>query len=61
MSTRERLQMDRATSEIKCWDEMRRFNVTRKGAAGSVRAYIAVSPHIHRNLLLPLNISEIKC
>jgi len=34
MSTRERLQRDRATPEMNCWDDMRRFNVTRKGATG---------------------------
>jgi len=49
MSTRERLQRDRATPEINCWDEVRRFNVTHKGAARSLRAYIAVCPQTHCN------------
>jgi len=46
MSTRERLQRDRAMPEVKCWEEMRRFNVTRKGAARSLRANIAVTPNL---------------
>jgi len=39
MSTRERLQRDRATPEMNCWDDMRQFNDTRKGAARSLRAF----------------------
>jgi len=31
MSTRECLQGDHMTPEMNCWDDMRRFNVTRKG------------------------------
>jgi len=48
-STRERLQRDGVTPEMNCWDDMRRFNVTRKGAARSLQAYIAVSPQTHCN------------
>ena len=33
-STRERLQRDHATPEMNCWDDMRRFSVTHKGATG---------------------------
>jgi len=47
MSTHERLQRDHATPEMNCWDDMRRFNVTRKGAARSLQAYIAVCPQTH--------------
>jgi len=49
MSTRERLQRDRATPEINCRDDVRRFHVTRKAAARSLPAYIAVSPQKHCN------------
>jgi len=49
ISTRERLHRDRATTEVKCWDDMRRFNVTRKGAARSLRFYIAVCPQTQCN------------
>jgi len=49
MSTRERLQRDRATPEMNCWDDMRRFNVTRKRAARSLGAYIAACLQTHCN------------
>ena len=54
MSTRERLQRDRATPEINCWDDMRRFNVSRKGAARSLRAYIAGCPQTLQPVSLDL-------
>jgi len=49
MPTHERLQRDRGTPEMNCWDDTRRFNVTRKGAAQSLRAYITVRPQTHFN------------
>jgi len=49
MSTRERLQRDRATPEMNCWDDIRRFNVTRKGAARSLWDYIALCSQTHCN------------
>jgi len=49
MSTHERLQRDRATPEMNCWNDMRWFNVTRKGAARSLWAYIAVCPQTQCN------------
>jgi len=35
--------------EMNCPHQMSRFNVTRKGAARALRAYIAASPQIHCN------------
>jgi len=49
MSTHERLQMHCAMPEMKWWDEVRWFNVTRKGSARCLRAYIVVSPQTHCN------------
>jgi len=49
MSTHERLQRDHATPEMNCWDDMRQSNVTRKGAARSLWAYIAVCSQTHCN------------
>ena len=43
-ATGEWLQRDRATPDMNCWDDRRRFNITRKGAAQSLRASIAVCP-----------------
>ena len=52
MSTSEHLQRDRATPKMNCWNNMRRFNVTRKGAARSLWAYIAVCSQTHCNRLV---------
>ena len=49
MSTSEHLQRDRTTPEMNCWDDMRLFNVTRKGAARCLQAYTAVCPQTHCN------------
>ena len=38
-----------ATPEMNCWDDMRRLNVTRKGAARSLRVYIAAYPQTDCN------------